>query len=304
MKSKSLPKHALRVTDYCGLRNYAQAFAQKKLSCLMVLGPPGVGKSSCLRQAMQGAAHWIEGNATPFGIYQAALEHCDEPLVLDDVDAFHCCRNGVRLLKSLCQTEFKKTVSWNSDGRSLDQRGLPRSFTTTSPVAIIANDWKSSNPDVAALEDRAHVIVFEPNPLAVHLEAAQWFWDQEVFDYVGQHLHLVEQHSLRVYRRAWEAKQAGLEWRRLVLAGLLPEKVLLAARLKADSCYKTEEERVAAFAAAGGGCRATYFKCAKMLNASQGAPVITLSHMAPPVAEVDAPDILPFEQAVRGQARS
>ena len=300
MKSKSLPKHALRVTDYCGLRDYARGFALKKLSFLLVLGPPGVGKSSCLREAMQGAAHWIEGNATPFGVYQAAWEHCDEPLVLDDVDAFHRDQKGLRLLKSLCQTEFKKTVSWNSDSRSLDQRGLPRSFTTASPVAIIANDWKSSNPDVAALEDRAHVVVFEPAPLAVHLEAAEWFWDQEVFDHVGQHLHLVEQHSLRVYRRAWEAKQAGLEWRRLALAGLLPEKALLAARLKADSRYQTEQERIEAFAAAGGGCRATYFNFARMLTASKAAPTITLKHTAPPDAEVAAADILPFEPAARG----
>jgi len=252
---------------------------------------------------MQGAAHWIEGNAAPFGVDQEAFEHRDAPLVLDDVDAFHRDRNGVRLLKSLCQTEFIKTVSWRSDIKSLELRGIPRSFSTTSPVAFIANDWKSSNSDVAALEDRAHVIVFEPNPLAVRLEAAAWFWDQDVFDYVGQHLHLAEQHSLRVYRRAWEAKQAGLDWRRLVLAGLLPENALLAARLKADSCYKTEQARVQAFIAGGGGCRATYFKCAKMLTASKRAPVITLSHTAPPAAEVDSPDVLSFEQAVREQAQ-
>lgn len=304
MRSKSLPKHAVQLTDYEGLRDYARGFAQNKLSFLLILGPPGVGKSSCFRQAMQGAAHWIEGNATPFGIYQEAFQHCNVPIVLDDVDALYGDRNGVRLLKSLCQSECVKTISWHSDGTSLERRGIPRSFSTTSPVAIIANDWKSSNADVAALEDRAHVIVFEPTPLAVHLEAANWFWDQQIFDYIGRHLHLVEQHSLRAYRRAWEGKQAGLDWRQLALAGLLSERARLVARLKADPRYATEQERVQAFQAADGGCRATYFNCAKSLVAPVETPNLKLKQTAPPAAEANPPDILPFDQAARGLKQS
>jgi hypothetical protein len=41
------------------------------------------------------------------------------------------------------------------------------------------------NADVAALEDRGHVLVFEPTALEVHHQAAGWFWDQQIFDFVG-----------------------------------------------------------------------------------------------------------------------
>jgi hypothetical protein len=49
-------------------------------------------------------------------------------------------------------------------------------FTTTSRVALVGNDWKTLDADVAALEDRGHVLLFEPTALEVHRQAASWFW--------------------------------------------------------------------------------------------------------------------------------
>jgi hypothetical protein len=63
----------------------------------------------------------------------------------------------------------------------LELRDVPQRFTTTSRVALIGNDWKTVNADVAALEDRGHVLVFEPTALEVHHQAAGWFWDQQIF---------------------------------------------------------------------------------------------------------------------------
>lgn len=99
----------------------------------------------------------------------------------------------------------------------LECRGVPPSFQTTSTVAIIGNQWKSSNKDVEALEDLGHIVFFEPSALEVHLNAGGWFWDQEIFDFVGPHLHLVEKPSLRTYVLASERKRAGLGWQTAVL---------------------------------------------------------------------------------------
>ena len=66
---------------------------------------------------------------------------------------------------------------------------------------------------MAALEDRGHCLNFAPSALEVHREAAGWFWDQKVFDFVAAHLHLFAPPSLRTYVLAWELKQAGLAWR-------------------------------------------------------------------------------------------
>src|SRR6266849_383530 len=197
--SRSLPPHAVRVPTYVELEQYVRAFAAGHLNLLMLFGPPGVGKSRCVRQALDHHVCWISGQATPLGIYMQAYEHRHQPLVLDDVDGLYADRSGIRLLKALCQTEPRKTLNWHTATPILQRRSVPAQFTTTSRVALVGNDWKTLNADVAALEDRGHVLVFEPTALEVHRHAAGWFWDQEIFDFVAVHLHLIAQHSLRTY---------------------------------------------------------------------------------------------------------
>jgi hypothetical protein len=213
-----MPPHALRLTTYAELDEYVRAFAAGHLQLLLLFGPPGVGKSRCLRQALDDRAGWLSGQATPLGIYLQAYEHRNQPLVLDDVDGLYADRSGIRLLKALCQSEPVKTLGWHTATPVLELRDVPQQFTTTSRVALIGNDWRTLNADVAALEDRGHVLFFEPTALEVHRQGAGWFWDQEIFDFVSAQLHLMAQHSLRTYRQAWELKQAGLNWRRAVLS--------------------------------------------------------------------------------------
>jgi hypothetical protein len=213
-------------------------------------------------------------------------------LILDDVDGLYADRSGIRLLKALCQSEALKTLGWHTATPILELRDVPQQFTTTSQVALIGNDWKTLNADVAALEDRGHVLVFEPTALEVHCQAAGWFWDQQIFDFVAAQLHLISQHSLRSYRQAWELKRAGLDWRRAVLSRCLTGPALLVARLKADSTFTSEAARVRAFVAAGGGCRATYYHHARKLRASTPEPPIALPQTTPPKPPGPDPDHL------------
>jgi hypothetical protein len=85
-----------------------------------------------------------------------------------------------------------------------------------------------------------------------------------------------------MYGRAWELKSSGLEWRQHILAGLLPETTLLVARLKADPQYVTEKQRVQAFTASGGGCRANYFNHARKLLPQGDTPDIKLAGATSP----------------------
>ncbi|MFH1921719.1 MAG: hypothetical protein ABIP48_17785 [Planctomycetota bacterium] len=280
-KSRNLPENAIHIQAYADLQNYARAFAEGHLNFLMLLGPPGTGKSRCFQDAMGQNVCWIDGNATAFGIYVHAHENRDHPIVLDDVDGLYRDRNGVRLLKSLCQSETLKTLSWCSDSRTLEKRQIPKRFTTTSRVAIIANEWRTLNCDVLALEDRGHVIYFDPPPVEVHRRAGIWFWDQEIFDFVGEHLHHFVQHSLRTYRLAWEQKRAGLDWRNVVLNRCLSGNTLVVARLKSNPKYATEEERAKAFVEGGHGSRSTYFNHAKKLPSRRPVPKITLTSDVP-----------------------
>ena len=286
------PPHALRLSTYAELEAYVRAFAAGHLHLLMLFGPPGVGKSRAVREALDSHVGWISGQATPLGIYLEAYEYRHLPLVLDDVDGLYADRSGIRLLKALCQTEPVKTLGWHTMTPILELLGVPQQFTTSSRLALIGNDWKTLNADVAALEDRGHVLFFEPTAREVHRRAAGWFWDQQVFDFVAAHLHLVGQHSLRTYGQAFELKQAGLDWRRAVLSRCLSGPALLVARLLADPTFASEAARVQAFIAAGGGCRATYYHHARKLRPPTDVPKIVLSNKTPPKGEAVTPNHL------------
>src|SRR4029077_391374 len=281
-KSQSLPTHALRLTTYSELEQYVRAFAAGHLNLLMIFGPPGVGKSRSVRQAVGSNVCWIGGQATSFGIYLQAYEHRHEPIVLDDVDCLYADRLGIRLLNALGPTEGTKTVSWQTAAPALKTCGIPRQFTTTSRVALVGNDWRTLNADVAALEDRGHLLLFEPTPLEVHRQAARWFWDQEIFDFVADHLHLTAQHSLRTYCHAWELKRADLDWRQGVLCRCLTGVALAVAKLKANPGFGSEDERVRTFVQSGAGCRASYFRHAQKLRPAVRPPKILLTQTSPP----------------------
>jgi hypothetical protein len=265
-KMKMTPDRAIRVRTYDELSRFVTAFAAGHLNLLILLGGPGLAKSRTVRQILDGKACWIEGNATAFGVYGALWRHKNRMVVIDDVDNLYSDRSAVRLLKCLCQTDAVKQVAWHSASTRLSRDGLPRSFQTTSRVTLIANDWRTLNGNVAAVQDRGHVVLFEPTAAEVHRQVAEWFWDPDIFNWFGDHLHLVHNPSMRHYLRAAELKQAGLPWVQAIQSDTLSEKTLLVAQLKADSRFSTEMQRIAAFRRMGGGCRATYFNHARRLG--------------------------------------
>lgn len=280
MKPERPSEGAVRITTYGGLDPYVQAFGAGSFNLIVLVGVPGLQKSRVVRDVLPDAC-WIEGHATALGIYMRLWEHRDEPVVIDDVDSLYADRAAVRLLKSLCQTERRKTVSWESSTPVLVRENIPRRFTTTSQVFIIANAWKALNVHVTALEDRGHLLHFEPTVLEVHTRTSAWFWDQEIFDWIGARLHLIERPSMRLYRAAWELKAAAMDWRGQLLGRWLSGSRLLVARLLADPSYATEEDRVKAFVAQGGGCRATYFNHARRLRPEVEPPRIALKNHTP-----------------------
>jgi hypothetical protein len=260
------PEQARYLATYEQLRHYVRAFAAGHLNLVILVGERGLAKSRTLRAALRGEVCWIEGNATPFGIYEKLYRHRDQFVVLDDVDSLYADRSGVRLLKSLCQTEEEKAVSWHSDARRLEKHGIPREFTTKSKTAIVCNDWKTLDRNVAALEDRGHVLVFRPEAAEVHRQAAEWFDDEEIYRWFGANLHRVREPSLRLYVRARELKAAGLDWTAVLPAEAENRRARLAAAILSSRSYRSTAERVEAFIRQGGGCRATFFNYQRRLG--------------------------------------
>ncbi len=199
-------------------------------------------------------------------IYSLLYEHRDQLIVMDDIDSIFRDTRAVKLLKLLCQTDPIKQVAWNTAATHLTQGNLPRTFQTRSRVALIANDWETLNANVEAVEDRGHLLFFEPTAEEIHHEVAQWFWDEQIFNWIGANWHLIPDLTMREYVKASELKEAQIDWVTALLRRRLPETTALVAKLKGNARYQSEAQRVQAFIQEGGGSRATYFRHAKQLR--------------------------------------
>ena len=125
-------------------------------------------------------------------------------------DVTPCTRTGAVCGSSSASARRKKKRPWPgtpTPGAS-SRQGIPREFTTKSRVAIISNDWQTLNKNVAALQDRGHVLLFQPMAAEVHQMAGTWFDDQEIYGWFATNLHRVREPSLRHYVRAKELRRA------------------------------------------------------------------------------------------------
>lgn len=91
MKRRSCPKgrpdRALYLTTYAKLESYVQAFAQGHLNLIILVRTAGLAKSRTVRAALGSEVCWIEGVATPFGIYEKLYRQRNQFVVIDDVDS-------------------------------------------------------------------------------------------------------------------------------------------------------------------------------------------------------------------------
>ena len=134
--------------------------------------------------------------------------------MIDDVDGLYAQRSGVRLRKCFCRPKRRRRWRGTPMPAASRAKRIRREFTTKSRVVIISNDWQTLNKNVTALQDRGHVLHFEPGAAEVHREAGRWFDDAEIYRWFGENLHRVREPSLRHYvgggssrRLAWTGPQ-------------------------------------------------------------------------------------------------
>ncbi len=272
--SPTVPRDVIPVTTYEQLDRYLGKFSSDELGLVLLLGRPGTGKSESVKRAVSvpdgtaddarrpgGLPLYVEGHMQPFGLYRQLWEFRDRPIVLDDLDRLYADPDCVRLLKPLCNTVKQKRVHWLSN-LTMGEGHLPSSFVTSSNVILIANEWKSLNPNVRALEDRAIILHFDPPNEEVHRKVREWLDDPEVYAFIGGVMALAPTLSMRHYRKGSQLRRAGLDdWRTSLLRMLIadPREACVLA-VQHDPRFRSERERVEEFIASTRCSRATYFR--------------------------------------------
>jgi hypothetical protein len=149
------------ITTYERYHRHVQAWAEREIDCLFVLGKPGTGKSISYKTIMGNRRHHLfSARKSPLQTYCDLYDAPNLPVVFDDISALLTDSNFIDMLKSLCETG-RKVIRWGTTTSKLDNR--TREFTCTSPVLIVLNRLPQKNPDVMAILDRCDGIQFEPN---------------------------------------------------------------------------------------------------------------------------------------------
>ena len=270
----TVPRDVIPVTTYEQLDRYLGKFSSDELGLVLLLGRPGTGKSEGVKRALSvpdstagdarrpgGSPLYVEGHMQPFGLYRQLWEFRDRPIVLDDLDRLYADPNCVRLLKPLCNTVKQKRLHWLSN-LTMSEGQLPSSFVTSSNVILIANEWKSLNPNVRALEDRAIILHFDPSNEEVHRKVREWLDDPEVYAFIGEVMALAPALSMRHYWKGSQLRRAGLDdWRTSLLRMLIADaREACVLAMQHDPRFRSERERVEEFIAATRCSRATYFR--------------------------------------------
>jgi hypothetical protein len=251
---------------YAEARTWIERYATGDFKLLFIIGRPGLAKSQMAKQALGERPHaYFECHATKLAFYCKLFEHRDQPVVIDDENSLVKDPGKLALVNCLCQTNPVKTLRWDSTTKILEERGVPAEFDTASPVLVITNHLRNISAQVTAMLDRGQPLLFEPPGEEIHREAANWFTDKEIYAFIGDCLALIPDLSMRDYVKALEIKKAGLDWKELLKQQWRCGKLSRVLELVRDSSFASEEERVRAFAGAGGS-RATYFRCVAKLK--------------------------------------
>jgi hypothetical protein len=144
---------------------------------LIVSGPAGLGKSFTVEKRL---ADWdpnqlnhtiVKGYVRATGLVKLLYQYREagQVIVFDDADAIFFDDVSLNLLKAVCDTTERRTVSWLSEGSLIDEETavrIPRSFQFDGTIIFISNyDFDAMidrghklAPHLAALVSRAHYI--------------------------------------------------------------------------------------------------------------------------------------------------
>ena len=207
--------------ELCRIRNqFVVGYKGFKIPFLIVIGDPGLSKSYQFENTP--GACFINSAASAVGLYVAAYQNRNKPMVLDDVDGLLKDQTVVSLLKSLASDRDEKTVTWAKQSSALQKLEIPTQFTTTSRLCILCNEFPKVSKNVQAVLDRAKLVCFTPDVEENH-EYVRTFWGKEnrahmdVYNFFGENLYRITTPSIRLYNAALREKLLGNNFKEWLL---------------------------------------------------------------------------------------
>lgn len=143
-----------RIADrFAILDEMTRATINGDVRAMIVVGPPGVGKSFGVESELQKNGllddlagrrrryEVVKGAMTPIGLYAKLYEYSEEGnvLVFDDCDSILLEDVSLNVLKAALDSSKKRTIHWNADSRLLRSEGIPNKFDFKGSVIFITN---------------------------------------------------------------------------------------------------------------------------------------------------------------------
>ena len=145
---------------------------------MIVVGPPGVGKSYGVEKQLEHSGLFdqlsgrrvkyevIKGAMTPIGLYCTLYKHSDKNnvLVFDDCDSVFQDDLSLNILKAALDSGKKRRIYWNSDSAMLRREGVPDMFDFNGSCIFITNlqfqnlKSKKLQDHLEALQSRCHFL--------------------------------------------------------------------------------------------------------------------------------------------------
>lgn len=165
------------------LEEMTRAAMNNDVRAMIVVGPPGVGKSFGVERELEAGSVFdkitnerpkytvVKGALTAIGLYQVLYNFSDKNnvIVFDDCDSILFDELSLNLLKAALDSGKKRRISWKSDSHLLRREGIPDAFDFHGAVIFITNinfdDVKSKRltEHLGALQSRCHYL-----DLAIH----------------------------------------------------------------------------------------------------------------------------------------
>jgi len=232
------------------LDDMTKAAIRGDVKAMIVVGPPGVGKSYGVEAQLEKSTLFnrivdinkkpkhevIKGSMSPLGLYCALYKYSDEGsvIVFDDCDSILFDDVSLNLLKAALDSGKKRRLSWHSDSALLRREDIPDTFEFKGSVIFITNinfdniKSKKLQDHLGALNSRCHYLdltmntmhekflrikqIFAKGDLFQHYNLSQTQAD-EILEFMDENKEKLREMSLRMALKIADLTKVSTNWK-------------------------------------------------------------------------------------------